>query len=218
MKRHRVLSILAIFVLVATLISLPELFPNSVIGSPSQPATPVASPAVSCTVWSQEGVYGADRPEQCTLSLPWWNAWQNCDITPVHAELFEYPRPFDQHLKSIPWIVADSDDVTLIGHLFYGNRPLIAGGHYDLDGANAKLLWEFGERVELESITGVNLWNLSETMTMPFSVANSNDSVSTEFPTIMDFPAGGCWQTTLVGTTEAGVSFSATVIFIVIDK
>jgi hypothetical protein len=218
MKRVRILSVLLVLVVVAFGIAGSGLSAGSAFGGPSEEATPLASPVVSCTVWSQENGYGADRPEACTLSLPWWHAWQNCDITPVHAERFEYPRPFDQQLKSIPWIVADSDEVTVIGHLFYGNRPLIAGGHYDLDGANAKWLWEFGERVELQSISGVNLWNPSETMTMPFSVANSNDAVSTEFPTIMDFPSGGCWKTTLAGKTEDGAPFSASVIFIVIDK
>lgn len=218
MKRTRVLSGSVVLALVVIAIVIPGSRPNSVLGSQAELASPVASSAVSCTVWSQEDGYGTDRPEECTISEPWWHAWETCDITPVHAERFDYPRPFDQQLKSIPWIVAESDEVALIGHLFYGNRPLIAGGHYDLDGANAKLLWEFGEHVELQSITGVNLWNPSETMTMPFSVANSNNAIATEFPTIMNFPSGGCWQTTLAGITEAGVSFSATVIFIVIDK
>lgn len=218
MKRSRLLSIVVVLVLVAIAVAVPEPGPSSALGGQVEPASPVVSSAVSCTVWSQEDGYGADRPRECTISEPWWHAWENCDITPIHAERFEYPRPFDQQLKSIPWIVADSDDVALIGHLFYGNRPLIAGGHYDLDGASAKLLWEFGEHVKLQSITGVNLWNPSETMTMPFSVANSNNAIATEFPTIMNFPAGGCWQTTLSGITEAGVPFSATVIFIVIDK
>ncbi len=194
-----------------------------VLGNQMEPASPVASPdAVSCTVWAQEGGYGvnspSDYPHECTLSEPWWNAWANCDITPVHAELFDYPRPWDQQLKGIPWIIAESNQVELIGHLFYGNRPLIAGGVFVRDGANAKLLWQFGEQVELKSITGVNLWEPSQIVTIRFSVANSNDAISNEFPSMMDFPSGGCWETTLAGTTESGEDFTATAIFIVIDN
>jgi hypothetical protein len=35
---------------------------------------------------------------------------------------------------------------------------------------------------------------------------------------MMDFPSGGCWETTLAGTTESGEDFTATVTFIVIDN
>lgn len=195
----------------------------SVLGNRMDSASSVASPeAVSCTVWAQDGGYGVDSPgdypRECTLSQPWWNAWANCDITPVHAELFDYPRPWDQQLKGIPWIIAESNQVELIGHLFYGNRPLIAGGVFGRDGTNAKLLWQFGERVELKSISGANLWNPGETAEIAFSVANSNNEYSFEFPSMMDFPTGGCWETTLAGNTESGAEFTATATFIVIDN
>lgn len=215
MARHRLLSVfvgIAVFALGMVAVA-------NGAATNSQSDLDAASPeSVSCTIWSQEGGYGSDRPVQCTLSEPWWHAWENCDITPVHAERFEYPRPFDQHLKSIPWIIAESADVTLIGHLFYGNRPLIEGGRYDLDGAHAKVLWEFGEHVQLESVTGVNLWNPDETATLLYSVANSNTSYSSQFPMYMIFPSGGCWETTLAGIKEDGEAFSAAATFIVIDK
>lgn len=218
MKRARVLSILVILTLALVSIAIPGARPSSVLGSQAGFASPTASATTSCTIWRQEAGFGDAASETCTKSNPWWTVWDTCDITPVHAERSNLPWPHDRQLDFLPWIVASSDTVTLRGYLFYGNRPLAVGGHFDRDEMNAKVLWEFGEQVELHSITGVNLWDTSQTTTIPFSVANSNDAISYWFPSIMDFPTGGCWEATFVGTTENDRQFSAIVTFIVIDK
>ncbi|MGH2549190.1 MAG: hypothetical protein ACRDHN_07360, partial [Thermomicrobiales bacterium] len=139
MQRFRVLSIVAILAVFAASLTLPGAHSGAVRGFQSSLASPTASPVTSCTIWRQEAGFGDVTNETCTKSNPWWTVWDTCDITPVHAERSNFPWPHDRQLDFLPWIVASSDMVTLRGYLFYGNRPLAAGGHFDRDEMNAKV-------------------------------------------------------------------------------
>jgi hypothetical protein len=116
-----------------------------------------------------------------------------CRATPVHTTPFRR-----QDLRGIPWLTAAPTSAGITGYLFF-RRPgargtaayLHAGGTMP-DGATTKILWVVrnarGGRVL--SITGRNLTG-GGTMRQLIPRASSP---ATDYPSILNVPAPGCWQ------------------------
>ena len=172
-----------------------------------------ATPGPQCTVWQTDGV-ASPEPEVCTVSSPWWTAWATCAMTPIHSELWPAASPADAGLSRVPWIEAEPPSAGIVGHLFYGNRPLHVGGEFP-DQSRAKVLWEFDAPVRGLSIRATELGAESSPVALMEEMVDS--TLATHWPSFLDIPTPGCWQVALSATDEGGDEVTGGVTFIVID-
>lgn len=172
-----------------------------------------ASPPVSCTIWRAANGSLAG-PADCTFSNPWWQSWSDCPITPVHGERW-LPDGADWGLLSdLPWVQAGPG---IVGHLFYGNRPLPVGGKFP-DGSATKVLWHFTDMVEGLRMTATNLGAKQQA---PIDITSSTGPAnsapfSTEWPSYVVIPQAGCWRVDLSAKDEDGHPVKGSVTFIVV--
>lgn len=181
--------------------------------APRSDVLAAATPGPDCTAWRQGGSSGT-KPEVCTVSSPWWTAWSSCSMTPIHSELWAASSPEDTGLSRIPWIRAEPASTGIVGHLYYGNRPLAAGGEFP-DGSRAKVLWEFDVPVRGLSITVTD--TSGDAPPVVLIDATSESAPSSEWPSFLDIPAPGCWTVTLSATAEAGAEVKGHATFIVVS-
>jgi hypothetical protein len=174
---------------------------------------PEASPApVNCTVWrtSPDAPLG---PDVCTDSVPWWTAWYSCPITPIHGERWQGTQAGDEGLEVIPWVRAEPVSAGLVGHLFFGSRPLHTGGRFH-DGGNAKVLWQSDRPLSAMRITAVDLAGGGQPVTIVDAPASTGE---TQWPSLVDIPSAGCWRVDLRARDPDGREIVGSVTFIVID-
>ena len=119
----------------------------------------------------------------------------DCAPTPVQTA----PWPGDiSGLASVPWVQADPVSAGVVGHLYYGNRPMATNGEFP-DGAATKILWtihnpDAGEDSEL---SGVNLTGAG-TYHQIFAAASSGHRISRlQVPSLLELPRPGCWELTV---------------------
>jgi hypothetical protein len=154
-----------------------------------------------------------DPPLADSCSAGWWTAWANCPITPVRNLGWEASRA-DDLLARLPWIEA-APDRQIVGHLFYGNRPLPLGGTFP-DGMNAKLLWEFARPIAAVSITATRLDPPEQSVTI-IGARSDHPVGETQVPSLMAMPGGGCWRVEIRAEDRDGNAVSGAASFVVID-
>src|SRR5258707_3544932 len=135
----------------------------------------------------------------------------SCPITPV----FTGPSGGSPNLDFLPWIKAEPTSSGIVAYLFfvlpgfatthtYG--PLHTGGGYP-DGSTTKILWSINNpnaSAALE-ITGKKLSAGHETFQQTFPMASSPQG---DYPSIVNVPTPGCWQSQIKsGTVAASVTF-----------
>lgn len=115
-----------------------------------------------------------------------------------------------------PYVSVDMGDLDAYGFFFTGSRPFPINGDF-ANGDIAKVLWVFPERVRGFTITGTLLDENGEPNSQTVSVIDSNESLSTEWPSKMAFPESGCWSIELKATSLDEVELRGTFQFIVVD-
>lgn len=172
-------------------------------------ATPIP---VNCTVWraTPDAPLG---PDVCTSSVPWWTSWYSCPITPVHGERWTATRAGDKGLEAIPWVQAEPASSGLVGHLFFGSRPVHTGGRFP-DGANAKVLWQSDRPLSGMHITATNIDGWGPAVTV---VDAPEPTGYTQWPSSVDIPTAGCWRVDLRARAADGSDVAGSVTFVVID-
>lgn len=140
------------------------------------------------------------------------------DATAIHTEPINAQFVRDTNVpEQIPWILADtsSDDVVLVGLLWYGDRPLEPGGVFAEDEFSAKFMWVSDPELHTLSLTAVNTSEPgSKPITMQVNAASAGRTIYTMY---MDFPVPGCWEVTVTGTVlGTGEPVTATVVMEVI--
>ena len=126
-------------------------------------------------------------------------------------------RGADTGLAGISWIEPVPPGSGITGHLFYGNRPLHAGGAFP-DGTNAKVLWTFERPVSNLELTATPAETEGGSpVSIETGPANTNNGVSTQWPSLIDVPTADCWQLTLDATDIDGRKVHGVVIFVAVD-
>lgn len=143
-----------------------------------------------------------------------------CEATRVHY------RPYaglEAGLAPYPWIAASPTSASIVGHLFYYTAvkawmraqlpglEIYTGGQTPNGRANMKVLWDF-PRVKTPlpvQLRGKRL-DRAGSFVQTFSPAGPTRTGPTEYPSIIDVPAPGCWQLTVTtGTTVGRVTMLA---------
>ncbi|MCO5227576.1 MAG: hypothetical protein M9934_04740 [Thermomicrobiales bacterium] len=146
------------------------------------------------------------------VSPPWWSSWSNCDIAPLEA------GDGDTFFEQLPRLKLVEGDIEVTGIFFAGDRPLPVGGEFP-DGSFAKVFWQFSERVEDFSISGV-LLDASDTALQMLAdphPANSSSSVSAEWSSILEIPEAGCWEIRLSAIDQSGEAFETRFVFVAVE-
>jgi len=184
-----------------------------------QASTPDPSANVlGCTIWRIGSVAGLQLDPNCTLSEPWWKAWSSCPITPVHSDVWKPPSAADQGLATIPWVSPESTGASVVGHQYYGDRPLHTGGAFP-DGGMAKVLWQFDPPVTGLTLTAHDLSDASKGPVMIGDVgaASTATDYATDWPAYMSIPTTVCWRVDLDAKTLKGEAVHASVVYIVVE-
>jgi len=183
----------------------------------AQEATPAAASGFGCTAW-QAGTPGpVTGPEECTRSEPWWTSWSSCAITRVHSEAYDPSLAGGGVPETIPWVRAEHANAVIIGHQWYGNRPLHVGGSFPADGTNAKVLWHFSEPVRDLTITATNLDDASAAPVAIETGPANTSPASTQWPSSLAIPSAGCWRVDLHATDDVGNPVTGSVTYIVVE-
>jgi len=124
-------------------------------------------------------------------------------------------------LATVPWLQLDPPTAGVTAHLFFGNRPMHAGGRFP-DGATTKVLWIVdnpqaandlvidGRRLDGD---GTFRQDLASPGSSPGGESGS-PSLATqgfpdEFPSIPNVPTPGCWRITIrSGAVQATATLS----------
>jgi hypothetical protein len=142
------------------------------------------------------------------------NVAGNCGATTVHYRLYEGEGP---GLAQLPWIRASPPSTGLVGHLFYydSTNPwkrkrlstlrMYSGGESPDGRLSMKILWELRHG----NVPPPLLEVLATRIDGPgssFQRLPSTSSDASQFPSIIDLPAPGCWRLTLrAGATTGDV-------------
>jgi hypothetical protein len=128
----------------------------------------------------------------------------------------------DGLLRNMPWIKVDtgSGDLTLLGLLWYGDRPLEPNGVFPADGMSAKLMWYSSVQIrDLRILARPVDDATSKPVQVMTNAANSAaNGPSVMWPSSMALPGVGCWEVTLTATVAGtGEPVTGTVIMEVVD-
>ncbi len=191
----------------------PAQAPTSSDAELASTATLTASPAATsrslgCTAWWEDGASGPLEPESCSESVPWWSTWGNCSMTPIHSE----PWAHQEGLRRLPWVQAEPTTAGIVGHLYYGNRPLHTNGKFP-DGTDTKVLWTFARPITRFKATAIDLSSTASAMTL---WDRSTTEGAEAWPSGIDLPSAGCWRIDLATTDADGMSSVSSVTLIVI--
>jgi hypothetical protein len=189
------------------------------VGLMFQSATPETSANVlGCTIWRTGSVAGVELDPNCTLSPPWWDSYSSCRITPIHADVWTATSDADAGLALIPWVAPEATGAKIVGHQFYGNRPLHTDATFP-DGSMAKVLWQFDPAVLGLTLIAHDLGDRSKAPVEIHDVgaANTTSGLSTDWPSYVRIPTPGCWRVDLDATTATGQAVHASVTYIVVD-
>jgi hypothetical protein len=131
--------------------------------------------------------------------------YHGCPVTLAQTVPFEPGRR--SSLSDLPWIQAEPISSGITGHLFYAQgpqlvQPLYTNGQLP-GGAATKILWmvENSHSGSELDISGTHLapGQGSFQQTVPAAT-----SPTTDYPSIVDVPAPGCWKLTLASGTVTG--------------
>lgn len=140
------------------------------------------------------------------------NVAGNCDATTVHYQLYEGEGP---GLAQLPWIAASPPSTGLVGHLFYydSTNPwkrkrlstlrVYTGGESPDGRLSMKILWELRHG----NVPPPFLDVLATRIDGPGSSSQqlpSTSSDASQFPSIIDLLATGCWRLTLRARATTG--------------
>jgi hypothetical protein len=140
------------------------------------------------------------------------NVAGDCGATTVHYRLHEGEGP---GLAQLPWIAASPSSIGLVGYLFYydSKNPwkrrrlstlrMYSGGESPDGRLSMKILWEVREG----SVPPPLLEVLATRIDGPGSSLQqlpSTSSDASQFPSIIDLPAPGCWRLTLRAGATTG--------------
>jgi hypothetical protein len=144
-----------------------------------------------------------------------------CMTAEVHNEPISAPWMTDDLLRNLPWIEVDigSGDLTLLGLLWYGDRPLEPNGGFPADGMSAKLMWYSSEQIrDLRILAHPVDDATNEPVQVMTNAANSAaNGPSMMWPSSMALPGVGCWEITLTATVaETGEPVTGTLIMEVV--
>jgi hypothetical protein len=147
----------------------------------------------------------------------WWSSWSGCVATPIHTEIRKASNAMDKGLEHIPWIQPSATGAGVVGHLFYGNRPVHTGGKFP-DGEIAKVLWQTDQPVRDLTLAA----KLIETSAQPPVILDAGgvytgSAYATQFPSNISVPILGCWEVDLDATTQSGEHLHATAVLIVVE-
>lgn len=176
-------------------------------------ATPDTDGGLGCTVWRDRGTPpDMPVPAGCLTSPPWWEAWPDCEMTPVNS----VPSPKRRDLDFLPWFEVPMGQVTATAYIWFGNRPLTAGGQFP-DGGYAKTLWNTDQRVQDFRITASLPDDPAHAGVMVYESMDANDhGAYNEFYLSLDVPAAGCWTFTVSGKTVDGAPLRGQFTYIVV--
>jgi hypothetical protein len=144
-----------------------------------------------------------------------------CMTAEVHNEPISAPWMTDDLLRNLPWIEVDtgSGDLTLLGLLWYGDRPLEPNGVFPADGMSAKLMWYSSVQIrDLRILARPVDDATSEPVQVMTNAANSAaNGPSMMWPSSMALPGVGCWEITLTAmVAETGEPVTGTLIMEVV--
>lgn len=137
-----------------------------------------------------------------------------CGATRVHYKPYAGIAP---GLTPYPWIAASPTSAGIVGHLFYytavkewmrARAPglqIYPSGQTPNGRASMKVLWDF-PRVKtalLVALRGKRL-DRAGSFVETLSPAGRTPSGPTQYPSIIDVPAPGCWRLTLTTGTTVG--------------
>jgi hypothetical protein len=141
-------------------------------------------------------------------------ASSRCEATGVHYK----PRAgIEVGLAPYPWIAASPASAGIVGHLFYypavkawmrAQAPgleIYTRGQTPNGRASMKVLWDF-PRVQTAlpvQLRGKRL-DRAGSFVQTFSPAGPTRTGPTQYPSIIDVPAPGCWRLTLTTGTSVG--------------
>jgi len=141
-------------------------------------------------------------------------ASSRCEATRVHY------RPYagvEAGLAPYPWIAASPTSASIVGHLFYyaavkawmrAQAPgleIYTGGQTPNGRASMKVLWDF-PRVKTPlpvQLRGKRL-DRAGSFVQTLSPAGPTRTGPTEYPSIVDVPAPGCWRLPVTTGTSVG--------------
>ena len=141
-------------------------------------------------------------------------AASRCDATRVHYK----PRSgIEAGLAPYPWIAASPTSAGIVGHLFYytavkawmrAQAPgleIYTGGQTPSGRASMKVLWDFPRvKTPLPVRLRGNRLDHSGAFVQTLSPAGPTRIGPTQYPSIIDVPAPGCWRVTLTAGTTVG--------------
>lgn len=211
-------NVLSAIIVLASSLYMFQATPTLNQGPDDSAATPITDQGLvtlNCTLPS-DAISGPIDSEECIRSKPWWTSWSNCPITPIHSEPFPPATGMDAGLARIPWIEISTPNARIVGHQFFGNRPLPTNGVFP-DGSVSKVLWHFDQPVTGLTLMGKNLWNDNGSLEQQsaVSVADAN-AFFDQWPSQLIFPESGCWELQVTAENQEGVIISGEAIFLVV--
>ena len=147
-------------------------------------------------------------------------ASSRCQATGVHYK----PRSgIEAGLAPYPWIAASPASGGIVGHLFYypavkawmraqaPDLEIYTGGQTPDGRASMKVLWDFPRvKTALPVQLRGNRLDRAGSFAQTLSRAGPTRTGPTQYPSIIDVPAAGCWRLTLtMGTTVGRVTMLA---------
>ena len=163
--------------------------------------------ALACSAASGAEVEAAAVPPAVAAS-------SRCDATRVH---YEPHAGIEAGLAPYPWIAMSPASAGIVGHLFYypavkawmhARAPgllIYAGGQVPHGRANMKILWELPRaKTPLPARLRGQRLDRSGSFVETLSPAGPTRTGPTQYPSIVDVPAPGCWRLTLTEGTTVG--------------
>lgn len=125
-----------------------------------------------------------------------------CALTPIRTTPFHV-----RDLAPLPWVEANPVSAGITGHLFYAyglqGRAAALHTHGTMpDGRSTKILWVI-EHARADRVLTIEGRNLAGSGTLHQLVPRAL-SPATDYPSIVDVPAPGCWLLRLTSGTVRG--------------
>jgi hypothetical protein len=122
----------------------------------------------------------------------WWSSWSSCAVTPIRTEAWKASNATDMGLEHIPWIQPSATGAGVVGHLFYGNRPVHANGKFP-DGEIAKVLWQTDQPVRDLTLAANVVGNPAQPpVILDAGGVYTGSAYATQFPSTFSVPLPGC--------------------------